>query len=344
MYSYFEIGQTGCENFPFYTNIKEQLENYQNYDLPKISDKILKALCFIYNEKRNRNNDFNEDYCSYLYYWLGHKIYPLVHDKTTFSNIIKMIYSELYTSITENFIVCKLVQSPIDKDRFNNNKVLFDYSKDYHNIEIATAHGKTTCDRIYKNYIKKYIDIYKDAYTNCTGNSDKKYECEKYSEIWNEKLYNKLSTFSCILSENGRAVLERPRGSEEQETALAHHFPLPRVMDSASDQRTAVVPIISKHQSSRSLEDPGPFEALSTDDNSEGGTSKTIAGSVAPALGVSSISLLLYKVTPLGGFIRNFLGRNRNMYNPMEYMDSFNPYSDAMIPGDRTMNISYHRL
>ncbi|EDL42546.1 variable surface protein Vir27, truncated, putative, partial [Plasmodium vivax] len=58
-------------------------------------------------------------------------------------------------------------------------------------------------------------------------------------------------------------------------------------------------------------------------------------------------SFILYdviNVTPLGGFIRNFLGRNKNMYNPIEDIDGFNPYSDGMVPGDRRMNISYHRL
>ncbi|SCA59567.1 Plasmodium vivax Vir protein, putative [Plasmodium vivax] len=73
-------------------------------------------------------------------------------------------------------------------------------------------------------------------------------------------------------------------------------------------------------------------------------SSKAIAGSIAPVLGVSSFSLLLYKVTPVGGFINRLLGRNRNMYNPVEYMDSFNPYSDGMDPGSRGVNISYHRI
>ncbi|VUZ99250.1 PIR protein [Plasmodium vivax] len=81
-----------------------------------------------------------------------------------------------------------------------------------------------------------------------------------------------------------------------------------------------------------------------TDQTAEGGSSKTIAGSVVPVLGVSSISLLLYKVTPVGGFINKLLGRNMNMHNNIENMDMFNPYSDEMDPGGRRMNISYHRF
>ncbi|CAI7724263.1 PIR protein [Plasmodium vivax] len=88
------------------------------------------------------------------------------------------------------------------------------------------------------------------------------------------------------------------------------------------------------------VNDISPF----TDHTTEGGSSKTIAGSVVPVLGVSSISLLLYKVTPVGGFINKLLGRNRNMYNTIENMDVFNPYSDEMDPTGRRMNISYHRF
>ncbi|KMZ76881.1 hypothetical protein PVIIG_05691 [Plasmodium vivax India VII] len=319
MYTKFEDGQGGCEYFPFYLSINEELQRYKMYNLHRMSDKILKALCDI--------------------------IYPKVKSQAVFSTIINMIYSELYSNIAENFIVCKNVYTPIDEDRFNKNKLLFDYSKDYHNIEIDTSHGKTTCDKTYKEYITKYIDIYNDAYLNCTGSSEKKnYECDKYSEMWSDKLHSKLSTFSCRYSENDRAVLDKAEAYEQQQTVPVQTYihasaTLPSSRQIAAQNENLGMPHYQRGQTF-----PGSFATIQSDDATESGTSKTTAGSVAPVLGVSSISLLLYKVTPLGGFIRNFLGRNRNMHNPVEYMDSFNPYSDGMVPGDRTMNISYNRL
>ncbi|KMZ87233.1 hypothetical protein PVBG_04018 [Plasmodium vivax Brazil I] len=296
-YSKFEHGEGGCEHVSFFSDIKDELEKYyyQNYDLRKISDNILRALCYIYNKKKNNPGNFDEELCSYLYYWLGDKIYHKVN-KTVFSKIINVIFQELYKNNAEDIIICKANNHSIDQERFNDNKVLFDYSKDYQYIEMVTAHGGTTCDSIYKNYIKKYIDIYIDAYSNCTGNNDKKYECHKYSEILNKKLYPKLSTFPCVHSENARAVLERQKRPEQQETALDHHFTFPSVMDSASDRRTPVGPILNKQQNLPSLKNSGPIEALSVDDTTGGSTSKTIAGSIVPVLGVSSFSLLLYKV------------------------------------------------
>ncbi|VUZ99789.1 PIR protein [Plasmodium vivax] len=344
MYSYFEDGKPGCELLPFYTNIKEQLQNYQNYDLPKFSEKILQALCFIYNEKKNRQNNFNEEYCSYLYYWLGHKIYPLVHDKTIFTNIIKMIYDELYAGITENFIVCRYVYTPIDEDIFNKNKVLFDYSKDYHNFELATPHGETTCDKDYKEYMNNYIRMYNEAYFDCNKGNKNNFDCNYFSKLFQEKQYNSLSSFSCIQSDKGGVFLDKHKAHEKQEPPSVQSYRQTTVTPPSPQHVPGRIADLGMKQQLGNHKFPRTIETIQLDDTTEGGSSKTIAGSVAPVLGVSSISLLLYKVTPLGGFIRNFLGRNRNMYNPAEYMDSFNPYSDGMVPGDRRMNISYHRL
>ncbi|SCA60794.1 VIR protein [Plasmodium vivax] len=343
MYSKFEDGENGCEDIPFYSSIKEELQRYQMHDLHRISDKIVKALCFIYNRKRNRPENFEEELCSYLYYWLGDIIYPSVKSQAVFSYIIKMIYTELYSNIRDDFIVCKNVYTPIDQDRFNKNKVLFDYSKDYHNIEIATPHGETTCDKDYRQYMENYISTYKQAHLDCNKGVKNNFHCEHFFTLFQEKQNNKLSSFSCRLSENGRAVLDNQKAHEEQEPvtdqSYRHTSITPPPYQIAEQEADLVM-----NQHKRGETFPTAFELSKMDDTAESGTSKTIAGSVAPVLGVSSISLHLYKLTPVGGYINRLLRRNRNMYNPAEYMDSFNPYSDGMIPGDRTMNISYNRL
>ncbi|CAI7719856.1 Plasmodium vivax Vir protein, putative [Plasmodium vivax] len=345
-YSKFEDGENGCNGISFYSNIKEELQNqnYQYYGLPKISDNILRALCYIYNKKKNYKDKFEEELCSYLFYWLGDKIYPKVKNQTVFSRIINMIFQELNTSHTENIMICKYPNSSIELDTFIQNKLLFDYSKDYKNIEMVTAPGTTTCDKVYKDYIKKYKDIYIDAYSNCRGKNDKKYECDKYEEIFNENLYTKLSSFSCRYSENGTAVLESQREPEELKIELTQDLSLTREGRSSAQRIALRNASLDSHHRSDGQEGQRRIESPLIGDTSENSSSKTIAGSVAPVLGVSSFSLLLYKVTPLGGYINRLLGRNSNMYNNIDYMDSFNPYSDGIVPGDRRMNISYHRL
>ncbi|GAB69897.1 CYIR protein, partial [Plasmodium cynomolgi strain B] len=233
MYSYFENGQKGCESLDFYSNISEEFkQTYQLYNLKGISDKILKALCFIYNRKGNRQNNFDNEYCSYLYYWLGDKIYPKVNNKAVFSRIINMIYEELYRSIPEYFIVCPFVYAPIDKVIFNKNKLLFDYSKDYVNIELDTAHDLTTCDEKYYNYINQYISTYKEAYSDCYNGEGKNLDCSYFSTLFKIEHHEKLSSYKCIQCDKCREFTEVKRGPEEQPSALAKLVPQDRARTS----------------------------------------------------------------------------------------------------------------
>ncbi|KNA00992.1 hypothetical protein PVNG_03099 [Plasmodium vivax North Korean] len=352
MYSNFEHGGNGCEKIHFYSSIQHEIIDSYPY-LQIISNKILKALCYIYNEKINRQNILDEESCSYLYYWLGYNILPHLSDKSLFQKIIKMIYDELYSSGMHS--TCNYLYEKIDENTFNTYKLLFDYSKDHGNINLSTLYGDTTCDEHYKKVMNNYINTYRDAYENCTGTQRTNFYCKYFNKLFSKDQYKELTTFTCTKRRYDSAFSGAHRSRDIEpvasvpvppdEVANLHGTSVPK---HHGDLENNDYPNSYPHSyPNKGLPDQHTLNGnliLRAGENAEGGSSKTIAGSVAPVLGVSSISLLLYKVTPLGGFIRNFLGRNRNMHNPVEYMDSFNPYSDGMIPGDRRMNISYHRL
>ncbi|CAG9481983.1 Plasmodium vivax Vir protein, putative [Plasmodium vivax] len=344
-YSYFEDGKGNCGNIEFHSEISSDLIQYHN--LSRISEKFAKALCYIYDNKVNHPNEFDKELCSYLYYWIGDKIYSNTNDRGVFSKLMNMFFHVLNYKHTSD--ICGILNTEIDKDTFINNKLLFDYSKNHGNIKLDTVYGDATCDDKYKEVLQNYIKIYKDAYSSCNRMSQNKYDCEYFKKLYKDDQYTELSTFNCRKYNPATLSTEIP-GHEQNEIVLPvvrglegnFRQEMHRISD-INDQRN----IYSHSNSNSSLTITHLLKkdvSLSMDNTTEVGSSKTIAGSVVPVLGVSSISLLLYKVTPLGGFIRNFLGRNRNMYNPVEYMDSFNPYSDGMVPGDRTMNISYNRL
>ncbi|GAB70029.1 hypothetical protein PCYB_007780 [Plasmodium cynomolgi strain B] len=184
MYSNFERGMEGCENIQFYDTLSGYFkESYFEYDLLSISDRILKAVCYIYKEKENKNINFDKELCSYFYYWLGDKIYSLVNDRKEFLRIINTIYEELNENNPKEFNVCDDYISLIDKDTFNKNKLLFDYSKDYEKIELDTVYPNT-CNEDYKNYIDKYISAYNEEYSNCY-NRERKYGklAQKFTKI-----------------------------------------------------------------------------------------------------------------------------------------------------------------
>ncbi|SCA82182.1 VIR protein [Plasmodium vivax] len=350
-YSNFEGGDKGCEQVSFYSEIKGELEGrHQYYDLSKISDNIVRALCYLYKRKMYHQKDFDKDRFSYLYYWLGDKIYSRVHDKKIFSIIIKMIYEVFYSTDFRNTCNPLFKDIDIDKDTFNTYKMLHDYSKDYGNIKTDTSHGYTTCDKNYKEFVEKYINTYNDVYSNCKTEKTKKYHCDYFDKLFEGYNHNDLSSFHCM-----KHNVQTLSDDEREE----HGPSRPPLLLSETSSGTPVFLIYPKPQGydGQNLghnphkphdlggrQELGSDVSIPTDETAKSGSSKTIAGSIAPVLGVSSISLLLYKVTPVGGYINRLLGRNRNMYNHIEYMDTFNPYSDGMNPEGRRMNISYHRL
>ncbi|SCA60835.1 Plasmodium vivax Vir protein, putative [Plasmodium vivax] len=243
-----------------------------------------------------------------------------------------------------NIMICKPLSYTIDRDTFYKNKLLFDYSQNHEHIKIHTA-GYKTCSKQYKEHMEDYIRTYKDAYSNCYGKNENKYDCETFFSLFEGNQYDKLSSFHCVLSENSRATLEQPSVFGTHEPAQNEHYKVTtEVRDSVGHHSTAVDFNLESNPSSGIHQDQEKIQPVPIGETTEGGSSKTIAGSIAPVLGVSSFSLLLYKVTPVGGFINRLLGRNGNMYNNIDQIDEFNPYSDGMDPGSRRMNISYHRM
>ncbi|KMZ82938.1 hypothetical protein PVIIG_05585 [Plasmodium vivax India VII] len=340
MYDNFEHEKGDCQHVPFYLDVVDTLNI--NPNLRHISKKLVKALCFVYNRKKYYKGNFNSELCSYLYYWIGDKLYANLSTTRDFSKNMNMMYDELNNY--NQYIICNRLFTSIDKKTFNRNKTLYDYSEDYGNIKIDTAHGETTCNTDYKEYIVNYISTYNDAYSNCKGKNQEEYDCDNFFSLFKEHQHQDLSSFSCRYRQNDGTTLEIQTTHRGQETASELDLSSTTYRVSDGYDFAAGDTNFGRHNTPdvhHELERIGP---ISADDTTGGSTSKTIAGSIVPVLGVSSFSLLLYKVTPLGGYINRLLGRNSNMYNNIDYMDSFNPYSDGIVPGDRRMNISYHRL
>ncbi|KMZ89611.1 hypothetical protein PVMG_06068 [Plasmodium vivax Mauritania I] len=345
MYSYFDDVKVNCGYIDFHSDISDELIFYPN--LKSISEDFAKALCFVYDNKVNHPNNFDKELCSYLYYWLGDKIYSNLNDTRVFSKLIRMFFDVLNKKYY--YDICDTPKTEIDENTFKNNKLLFDYSKNHVNIDHHTVYGDWTCDEKYNEVLKNYVEIYKDAYSNCKQMSEKKYDCEYFNKLYPEDQYEKLSSFNCR-KYNPPNLSDGIKAFEQNETSS----PVVRGLERNLIPEIHPVSDINNRKNFYSVSNPkhvSPMthtlnegKSLPMDNTTEGGSSKTIAGSIVPVLGVSSFSLLLYKVTPVGGYINRLLGRNRNVYNSMEYMDAFNPYNEGMDPVDRRMNISYHRL
>ncbi|KMZ77015.1 hypothetical protein PVIIG_06243 [Plasmodium vivax India VII] len=135
-----------------------------------ISDKITKALCYVYM-KKPYHSKLESDLCSYMHYWIGDKIYGISDSRPLFTRIMRMLYDELNGTIKN--LICSPLNYEIDRDTFYKNKLLFDYSQDHGNIKIDTA-GYKTCNKDYKEYIDNYISTYTDAHSDCYEKGKKK--------------------------------------------------------------------------------------------------------------------------------------------------------------------------
>ncbi|GAB69768.1 hypothetical protein PCYB_005170 [Plasmodium cynomolgi strain B] len=95
---------------------------------------------------------------------ISDKINPLVNNiLRVFKNINLKIYKELNDNNTTFIAVCNYDYNPIDLHRYQQYKLLFDYSKDYPDIERDTRSEQNTCDKDYKKYIEEYINMYNQA-------------------------------------------------------------------------------------------------------------------------------------------------------------------------------------
>ncbi|KNA02162.1 hypothetical protein PVNG_05503 [Plasmodium vivax North Korean] len=297
-YYYFDNEHRDCHSLEFHSNIKGEFQGY--YNLNRVFDKIIKALCFIYNRKKDAEEKFERELCSYLYYWLGDKIYANISDTKVFTKIIKTIYQEINS--TDLPWICNPIYEEIDQKTFNNNKLLFDYSKDRENIRLSTVNALTTCDEHYKKAIEKYRDAYIDAYSNCNGTGKRKYDCDGFRELFEKEPRIELSSFYC---KDYKAHTSSTRGNEDRgQNGHSLSGIESQNMISLSALHPATDRNLPPQYRTSAYLTPGSETIHEQDgghihpviETAEGGSSKTIAGSIVPVLGVSSFSLLLYKV------------------------------------------------
>ncbi|KMZ76848.1 hypothetical protein PVIIG_05674 [Plasmodium vivax India VII] len=211
-----------------------------------------------------------------------------------------MIYGEFYSTDFRN--TCNPLYKDIDKDTFNTYKMLHDYSNDYGNIKIDTSYGYTTCNEDYKEFIEKYINTYNVVYSNCKIEKTNKYDCKYFNELFKKYNHSDLSSFHCMQHnvqthptheqeelELSTSSLSVHRTSRENSVSIV--YPKPQGKDG---QILSHYP----HETHDLAVRQGLGSDVSTpiDETAKSGSTKTIMGSVVPVLGVSSISLLLYKV------------------------------------------------
>ncbi|CAI7721652.1 PIR protein [Plasmodium vivax] len=323
-----EIGE--CDGDVFIETAKSELA-MRNELLP-VSEKILKALCFVY--KRSMRQNFDKDICKFFYFWLGNILLNKLEKRKRqfYTYIISNIFKSLNSA--GNGKVCELPHFYIHENDFDNVKRIFDYSEDYSSYKIQLTEHYPPCNSDYKSYLDAYVETYKKLSDECAATGYHTGYCKEFHYYFQGKDENLLSTWKCNLHENDPR--DHDLGEEEKE---ADDETLKGVEQIPSNSRIESHDVQSDHGlASVGALRAGHFRSAApgldtetslmgrpsspTDASSPSITSKSITGAVSVA-GILVPSYLMYNYTSAGTWINKVLGRKTRT--------NFNPYTDQFL-------------
>ncbi|CAI7718384.1 Plasmodium vivax Vir protein, putative [Plasmodium vivax] len=142
-----------CEDELFYNEAKKELSS--KIELGDVSDNILKTLCYVY--RKSSKEDFDDNICNFLYFWLGDILLKKLRVKEFYSEIILELFKILKNNTRQ---VCTARYPYMHKDDFEKFKLIFDISEDY---------------KIYKSQIYKIVpELEKSQEEQGTGEAQEK--------------------------------------------------------------------------------------------------------------------------------------------------------------------------
>ncbi|KMZ96043.1 hypothetical protein PVNG_05981 [Plasmodium vivax North Korean] len=292
-YKNFDEESGTCEGVHFYPAAKEELNDFGGF--PQISDKIFKAVCYVYNESKTGKID--DDICKSLYFWLGNTLINNLNKTELFSEVIIKLFERL--NEYENGKICKIPHISMHENDFQKIKLIFDYSQDYVNYSLDLATFYRPCNEKYKNQLTTYVDNYKQLYKECKLKNQTHSYCAEFLKYYDAKKHDDLYYWSCNLTETLPEVdpLEGEDENEEQKAKLNVNYgrgdvqqPLQKTYEGVQEHEVNPDPL-SRHPKNPE----NTIVSITSDDTPPSITSKAITGAVSVA-GALVPSYLLYNV------------------------------------------------
>ncbi|CAI7724046.1 Plasmodium vivax Vir protein, putative [Plasmodium vivax] len=343
-YDKLDKGWDICQNDAFYNKAKAEIN--RNDGLENDSDKILRALCYIY---KNRLSDtLDSDKCNFLYFWLGTILMEKLIRKDFFHEIILKLFNILLDN--NDHQICQLPHSFMLKKDFNDIKTIFDCSEDYKSYITHLINPDNSCSNKYKSYLDTNINIYNRYYNECEVKQKGYVYCEAFSKYFPHNKPNLLSKFNCSL-ELKEPVSEKLGGGDDTELVQSEgkesNRGSPEKGKLSVGDRSRIESLALSPGSSAIQSETGDFQSFGSSDHLDGTpstvTSKSITGAVTVA-GALVPSYLLYNYTPAGNLINKLLGRTTRVNNNplMEAQLINNFYQPEGFNSERSgYNISY---
>ncbi|CAI7718328.1 PIR protein [Plasmodium vivax] len=338
-YTSLNEGYGNCEHEDFYAAAEEKLKN--NTWNEDVTDKILKALCYVY--RKSSIYKYERDICKYLYFWLVNILLDKMSNKVVFFDVIRDLLDILKNDKEK---ICELPHHYIEEHNFKNIKSFFDYSEDYYSYKNQITDYNLPCNEKYHKYLHAYVDTYNKFHGICQYERNSYGYCDVFDKYFAEKDHKNLSTWKCNPQDNEPgAEYEEPEEMKEEQSPT-HEI----------ERQSVTLSEGFKRETEQDAEYPSssvslPHQVISVNntasDNSDGTpssiTSKSITGAVSVA-GALVPSYLLYNYTPAGNLINKLLGRTTRMnHNPLteaQLMNNF--YQPDQFNSERSgYNISY---
>ncbi|KMZ77164.1 hypothetical protein PVIIG_05640 [Plasmodium vivax India VII] len=193
-YKNFDEESGTCEGVNFYAAAKKELSSYGGF--PKISDKIFKAVCYVYNESKTGKID--DDMCNSLYFWMGNTLINSLSRTEFYSEVI----IKLFNRLNENKVgkICKIPHIRMDESDFKKIKLIFDYFQDYDNYNMDLALYNRPCNEEYNKYLTTYVKNYKQLYNECFKEHKRHNYCQEFEKYYDNEKHHNLFTWSCKLT------------------------------------------------------------------------------------------------------------------------------------------------
>ncbi|GAW84492.1 variable surface protein [Plasmodium gonderi] len=180
-----------------------------------VSVKILKALCYEYNE-RNANKFYSDD-SDYLYFWLGDLL-----DRNSLYTVMGTLNFLLKNNSHRS--ICnydKYDKYHITYLNFMDIKTLFDFSKDYETLKPYFLKPNKSCNHSFEIYLDECVtkyNSYKNRNNDLNCNDD---ICNPFNDYFNGKNNMDLNNWKCNSVHNADSLGTGQRNLEVVSQSLA---------------------------------------------------------------------------------------------------------------------------
>ncbi|SBT83068.1 PIR protein [Plasmodium ovale] len=324
--------QDSCE---FYTDIilkelkeNEDVKSYANYCdyissiygiYPGIEQLCLNVALYLNNiGKKALDDNTEKTYCSYVKYLLYDEI---IKNKeiTKHYEILISFSTPWYTIISDgNFSKmdnCRQEFLKIPIHYYEKWKTMFDYCINYAPIKEQLSF-KNSCAKSYCQYIDENKDLYTEFKELCTNQGD--YYCPSFFQECKKNIPNNILVL--LACEEYKKSLQPQKNTIEEVTGQASADTL--------------------HTSHEDLPDSSNHMESSSSSHSN-----TVVLNIFPTLSVLVTSLLMYKLTPFGSWLRPHLQRITKISNSSGKDSRQLPYASEYIDinsNEESYNIAYY--